>query len=135
MQVTGLFHVAIKTNDLDATVKFYTGLVQPSVDEKPSDPHYRLLQKGGYLKLDKQKRSEAVNVVLTAKAEQELVTAFDRWGRAGGIELGSIKPQWKRGSSNRYSLLECRVDASGSLNVPMENWATSTRSAQLLNSQ
>ena len=24
MQVTGLFHVAIKTNDLDATVKFYT---------------------------------------------------------------------------------------------------------------
>ena len=23
MQVTGLFHVAIKTNDLDATVKFY----------------------------------------------------------------------------------------------------------------
>ena len=51
-----------------------------------------------------------------AKAEQDLVTAFDRWGRAGGIELGSIKPQWKRGSSNRYSLLECRVDASGSLN-------------------
>ena len=52
----------------------------------------------------------------SAKAEQDLVTAFDRWGRAGGIELGSIKPQWKRGSSNRYSLLECRVDASGSLN-------------------
>ena len=24
MQITGLFHVAIKTNDLDATVKFYT---------------------------------------------------------------------------------------------------------------
>jgi hypothetical protein len=52
-----------------------------------------------------------------AKAEQDLVTAFDRWGRAGGVELGSIKPQWKRGSSNRYSLLECRVDASGSLNA------------------
>ena len=45
-----------------------------------------------------------------AKAEQDLVTAFDRWGRAGGIELGSIKPQWKRGLSNRYSLLECRVE-------------------------
>jgi hypothetical protein len=50
-----------------------------------------------------------------AKAEQDLVTAFDRWGRAGGVELGSIKPQWKRGATNRYSLLECRVDASGSL--------------------
>jgi hypothetical protein len=50
-----------------------------------------------------------------AKAEQDLVTAFDRWGRAGGVELGSIKPQWKRGATNRYSLLECRVDASGTL--------------------
>ena len=30
MQVTGLFHVAIKTNDLDATVKFYTCLLYTS---------------------------------------------------------------------------------------------------------
>jgi hypothetical protein len=52
-----------------------------------------------------------------AKAEQDLVSAFDRWGRAGGVELGSIKPQWKRGSTSRYSLLECRVDATGSLNA------------------
>jgi hypothetical protein len=52
-----------------------------------------------------------------AKAEQDLITAFDRWGRAGGVELGSIKPQWKRGTTNRYSLLECRVDASGTLSA------------------
>lgn len=51
----------------------------------------------------------------TAKAEQDLITAFDRWGRATNVELGSIKPQWKRGTSNRYSQLECRVDASGTL--------------------
>jgi len=50
-----------------------------------------------------------------AKAEQDLIAAFDRWGRAANIELGSIKPQWKRGATNRYSQLECRVDASGSL--------------------
>lgn len=50
-----------------------------------------------------------------AKAEQDLITAFDRWGRAGGVELGSIKPQWKRGATSRYSLLECRVDATGTL--------------------
>jgi hypothetical protein len=50
-----------------------------------------------------------------AQAEQELITAVDGWGRASGIELGSIKPQWKRGASTRYSLLECRVDATGSL--------------------
>ena len=50
-----------------------------------------------------------------AQAEQDLISAFDRWGRASNAELGSIKPQWKRGANSRYSLLECRVDASGSL--------------------
>lgn len=50
-----------------------------------------------------------------AQAEQDLVSAFDRWGRMSNIELGSIKPQWKRGASNRNSQLECRVDASGSV--------------------
>ena len=50
-----------------------------------------------------------------AKAEQDLISAFDRWGRASNVELGSIKPQWKRGLTPRYSQLECRVDATGSL--------------------
>lgn len=50
-----------------------------------------------------------------AQAEQSLFTAFDTWGRAAGIELGSIKPQWKRGTTDRFSLLECRIDATGSL--------------------
>lgn len=52
-----------------------------------------------------------------AQAEQELISAFDRWGRSNTIELGSIKPQWKRGLTNRYSQLECRVDATGSLSA------------------
>ena len=50
-----------------------------------------------------------------AKAEQDLISAFDRWGRSNNVELGSIKPQWKRGTTNRYSQLECRVDATGTL--------------------
>jgi hypothetical protein len=50
-----------------------------------------------------------------AQAEQDLISAFDRWGRANTIELASIKPQWKRGTGDRHSLLECRVDASGTL--------------------
>jgi hypothetical protein len=49
-----------------------------------------------------------------AQAEQDLISAFDRWGRENRIELGSIKPQWKRGT-DRYSTLECRVDATGTL--------------------
>ena len=50
-----------------------------------------------------------------AQAEQDLISAFDRWRQASSIELGSIKPQWKRGANERYSTLECRVDATGSL--------------------
>jgi len=35
MQVTGLFHVAIKTNDLDATVKFYTEVLGMELAKRP----------------------------------------------------------------------------------------------------
>lgn len=50
-----------------------------------------------------------------AQAEQELIAAFDRWGRASKVDVGNIKPQWKRGATDRYSLLECRVEATGAL--------------------
>ena len=50
-----------------------------------------------------------------AKSEQDVVSAFDRWGRATNVELGSIKPQWKRGLTRNYSQLECRVDATGTI--------------------
>jgi len=50
-----------------------------------------------------------------ATAEQTVLSAFDQWGRANRIDVASIKPQWKRGASAKYSLLECRVDAAGSL--------------------
>lgn len=53
----------------------------------------------------------------SAQAEQQVLSAFDEWGRVTGAELASIKPQWRRGTSDRYSLLECRVDASGSLST------------------
>ncbi len=50
-----------------------------------------------------------------AIAEQLVLSSFDQWSRASRIDIASIKPQWKRGANSRYSLLECRVDASGSL--------------------
>jgi hypothetical protein len=50
-----------------------------------------------------------------AQAEGEVLTAVARWGAANNIELSSIRPQWKRGTSDRFSLLECRVDAVGTL--------------------
>ena len=50
-----------------------------------------------------------------AQAEQDVISAFDGWGRAYNIELSSIRPQWKRGGTDKYSLLECRVDATGTI--------------------
>ena len=35
MEVTGLFHVAIKTNNLDATVKFYTDVLGMKLVHRP----------------------------------------------------------------------------------------------------
>jgi hypothetical protein len=40
-------------NQGPATVHFHTGLVKASVEEKPEDPHYRLLEKAGIVKLSK----------------------------------------------------------------------------------
>jgi len=48
-------------------------------------------------------------------AEQELLKAFEQWSSDSKISVTSIKPQWKRGMSEDYSTLECRVDASGSM--------------------
>ncbi len=51
-----------------------------------------------------------------ASAEQIMISSMDNWGRANSIELGSIKPQWKKGT-DKYSTLECRVDATGSISM------------------
>ncbi len=48
-------------------------------------------------------------------AEKALLEAFDRWTRDSRITVNSIKPQWKRGATDDYSLLECRIDAAGDI--------------------
>jgi hypothetical protein len=50
-----------------------------------------------------------------SEAEQKVLTEFDKWSRDSRISVTSIKPQWKRGATDDYSVLECRVDAAGSL--------------------
>jgi catechol 2,3-dioxygenase-like lactoylglutathione lyase family enzyme len=49
MQVTSLFHVAIKTPDLDATVKFYTEVLGMELANRPNFgfPGAWLAQPGG----------------------------------------------------------------------------------------
>jgi hypothetical protein len=49
-----------------------------------------------------------------AAAETTLLRAFDRWSRDSRISLTSLKPQWRQ-SGEDHAVLECRVDAAGSL--------------------
>ena len=36
-----------------ATVRFHTGIIKSSIDDKPHDPHYRLLEKAGLVRVGK----------------------------------------------------------------------------------
>jgi hypothetical protein len=49
-------------------------------------------------------------------AENQVLSAFDRWSQESRIGVSSIKPQWKRGDED-YNTLDCRVDAFGSLSA------------------
>lgn len=48
-------------------------------------------------------------------AEEQVLKAFDRWSQESRISVTSITPQWKRGDTDEFMTLECRVDASGDL--------------------
>jgi hypothetical protein len=50
-----------------------------------------------------------------AVAENDLLGAFITWSKDSGVTITSTKPQWKHGATPEYSLLECHVDAEGSL--------------------
>jgi Tfp pilus assembly protein PilO len=47
-------------------------------------------------------------------AHNEVLRAFDRWSQESRVSITSIKPQWKSAGED-YATLECRADASGSL--------------------
>ena len=49
-------------------------------------------------------------------AENQALSAFDRWSRESRIGISSIKPQWRRYAED-YATLECRVDAFGTLSA------------------
>jgi len=68
-----------------AIVHFRTGLVKPTVDERPEDAHYRLLEKAGIVKLAKAARGRGV-VSLTPAGER-LITVLPgsrKWKETDG---------------------------------------------------
>jgi hypothetical protein len=65
-----------------AVLRFHTGHVKSSINEKTRDPHYKLLEKAGYLKLSPVKGTfETFDIALTPKGEKEL-TAFPEFQKA-----------------------------------------------------
>jgi hypothetical protein len=64
-----------------ALLRFHTGTVKSSVNEKPRDPHYKLLEKAGLVKVAAAKKGNAYNISLTAKGEKEL-TAFPEFQKS-----------------------------------------------------
>lgn len=55
--------------------------------------------------------------VNASQAEKELLGAFEKWSADSRVSISSIRPQWKKGATEDYSVLECRVDAAGTLPV------------------
>lgn len=51
----------------------------------------------------------------TTLAEQQLFRGVDHWSQSSGVTVSSMTPQWKQSSDTSYKTIECRVDASGSI--------------------
>jgi hypothetical protein len=64
-----------------AVVRFHTGTVKSSINEKPRDPHYKLLEKAGLVKVAAAKKGDVYNISLTPKGEKEL-TAFPEFQKS-----------------------------------------------------
>ena len=62
-----------------ATIRFRTGMIKASVDEKPHDPHYRLLEKAGIIKLGKDTGTygQITPVMITSQGEHLLAELQD----------------------------------------------------------
>jgi hypothetical protein len=51
----------------------------------------------------------------TTAAELQLGTGLNHWAQMSGIQIDSTALQWKQGTDASYKTLDCRVDASGSI--------------------
>ena len=59
----------------------HVGSVEPSVNERPRDPHYKLLEKAGLIKTADVKGKDRVNVSLTADGEK-LITSIPEFKKS-----------------------------------------------------
>ncbi len=75
---TAIVAVSLKEQG-PATVRFRTGMIKASVDEKPHDPHYRLLEKAGIIKVGKDTGTygQITPVMITPQGERLLAELTD----------------------------------------------------------
>ena len=75
---TAIVAVSLKEQG-PATVRFRTGMIKASVDEKPHDPHYRLLEKAGIIKVGKDTGTygQITPVMITPQGERLLAELPD----------------------------------------------------------
>jgi hypothetical protein len=95
-----------------ATLHFRTGLVKQSVEEKPFDPHYRLLEKAGLIKTAK--RGGGLQVALTSAGEKVL----------GDIKGVSRAKRLEGGESIEVPLASRKLVAITKVNVVSPSRAT-----------
>lgn len=71
-----------------ATVQFHGGMVVASVNDRPTGPHYRLLEKAGLVKIGKQ-QGRATPIIVTAVAQKEFqaIAEFKRWKDKDGTDV------------------------------------------------
>lgn len=73
-----------------AVIHFHGGLVMPSVDEKPRDPHYRLLEKVGVVKTTKATGGGTMVTLMPAGERLASIPGFKKWKNADGTTSYAI---------------------------------------------
>jgi hypothetical protein len=53
----------------------------------------------------------------TSEAEGMLFNAIEKWKQDTRVTVNTIRPQWKSGATDDYSVLECRIDAAGTMDT------------------
>ena len=70
------------------SVQFHGGMVVASVNDRPTDPHYRLLEKAGLLKIGKQQgRATPIMVNAVTKHQFEAIPEFRQWKDKDGTDV------------------------------------------------
>ncbi len=77
-----------------ATVRFHTGIIKSSVDDKPHDPHYRLLEKAGLVSIGKDtgtyKTITPIELTAQGKRLLEEIPGVTKGSEKDGTQIYSV---------------------------------------------